>query len=367
MGFSFLDFLTLVGALGFFIYGMKVMSDGVQKAAGSRLRSILGSMTRNRYLGVFTGFLITCLIQSSSATTVMIVSFANAGLLTLMESIAVIMGANIGTTITAWLIAFFGFKISISSIALPIIAIGFPMMFSKKAMFRSIAEVFIGFALLFLGLDALKNAVPDLNQNPEVLDFLAKFGGYGILTTLFFVLIGSVVTVIVQSSSAAMALTLTLLFNDVITFEVAAALVLGENIGTTITANAAAMVANVHAKRAARAHFIFNLAGVFWMVLLFPYFLDLIDYMWQPAQNFLSKAIPDIGKSQSELKLSLFHTVFNLINTILMIGLIPYIAKVVVKLVPSKGLEDETFTLEDRKSTRLNSSHVRISYAVFCL
>jgi|SRR5690554_3450852 len=346
MEFSFLDLLTLLGALGFFIYGMKVMSEGIQRTAGSKLRDILSGMTSNRYLGVFTGFMITCLVQSSSATTVMVVSFANAGLLTLVESIGVIMGANIGTTITAWLIAFFGFKISISSIALPIIAIGFPMMFSKKAMFRSIAEVFIGFALLFLGLDALKNAVPDLNQNPEVLDFLAKFGGYGILTTLFFVLIGSVVTVIVQSSSAAMALTLTLLFNDVITFEVAAALVLGENIGTTITANAAAMVANVHAKRAARAHFIFNLAGVFWMVLLFPYFLDLIDYMWQPAQNFLSKAIPDIGKSQSELKLSLFHTVFNLINTILMIGLIPYIAKVVVKLVPSKGLEDETFTLE---------------------
>src|SRR5690554_83237 len=346
MGFSFLDFLTLVGALGFFIYGMKVMSDGVQKAAGSRLRSILGSMTRNRYLGVFTGFLITCLIQSSSATTVMIVSFANAGLLTLMESIAVIMGANIGTTVSAWLISVFGFKFNISAIALPIIAIGFPMMFSKKAIFRSTAEVFIGFALLFLGLDALKNSIPDLNQNPEVLNFLSEYAGRGIVTTLLFVLVGTLVTIIVQSSSAAMALTLTLLFNDIISYEIAAAMVLGENIGTTITANLAAMVANVHAKRAARAHFIFNLMGVLWMLAFFSYFLDLVDYLWQPLEKIFTTIIPEVRESQSELKLSLFHTVFNVINTALMVGFIPYIAKIVTLMVPSRGVEDEAYTLE---------------------
>lgn len=346
MNFTFLDFLTLFGALGFFIYGMKVMSDGIQKTAGSKLRQILSSMTKNRYLGVFTGFLITCLVQSSSATTVMVVSFANAGLLSLVESISVIMGANIGTTITAWLIAFFGFKIKISAFALPIIAIGFPLMFAKKSTFRSLAEVLIGFALLFLGLDALKNAVPDLNENPEVLEFLTGFTGYGTMTTILFVLVGTIITIIVQSSSAAMALTLTLLFNQVITFEMAAAMVLGENIGTTITANLAAIVANVHAKRAARAHLIFNVVGVSWLVIIFPFFLDFIAYLWEPAQKFLATIIPDISQSKSELQLSLFHSVFNIINTLIMILFIPNIAKLVTRIVPSKGIEDEAYHLE---------------------
>lgn len=346
MNFGLLESLNLLGALGFFIFGMKIMSEGIQKAAGNKLRQILSSMTRNRFLGVFTGFLITLLIQSSSATTVMVVSFANAGLLSLVESIGVIMGANIGTTVTAWLIAFFGFKIKISSFALPIIAIGFPMMFAKKSTLKSVAEVLIGFALLFLGLDALKNSVPDLNQNPEVLSFLATFTDYGILSTILFVLVGTIITIIIQSSSAAMALTLTLLYTDVITFEVAAAMVLGENIGTTITANLAAIVANVHAKRAARAHLIFNVVGVIWMILLFPFFIDLVKWLWVPFQNGLTAAIPDIGSSQEELQLSLFHTVFNIINTLLMVGFVPLIARVVTKMVPSKGDMDEEFHLE---------------------
>jgi phosphate:Na+ symporter len=346
MEFGFLDLLELLGALGFFIYGMKVMSDGIQRTAGSKLRDILRGMTRNSYLGVFTGFIITCLVQSSSATTVMVVSFANAGLLSLVESIGVIMGANIGTTITAWLIAFFGFKVKISAFALPIIAIGFPMMFAKRSTTRYFSEVLIGFALLFLGLDALKSAVPDLNQNPEFLEFLAQFTNYGILSTLIFVTVGTIITIVVQSSSAAMALTLTLLFNEVITFEIAAAMVLGENIGTTITANLAALVANVHAKRAARAHLIFNLIGVTWLVLLFPFFLDFIEYLWTPAQNFLQSMIPDLDKSQSELQLSLFHSVFNVTNTLLMLGFIPLIAKFVTKIVPSRGIEDEAYNLE---------------------
>ncbi|NBG65155.1 Na/Pi cotransporter family protein [Acidiluteibacter ferrifornacis] len=346
MDFGLLESLNLLGALGFFIFGMKIMSEGIQKAAGNKLRQILSSMTRNRFLGVFTGFLITLLIQSSSATTVMVVSFANAGLLSLVESIGVIMGANIGTTVTAWLIAFFGFKIKISSFALPIIAIGFPMMFAKKSTLKSVAEVLIGFALLFLGLDALKNSVPDLNQNPEVLSFLATFTDYGILSTILFVLVGTIITIIIQSSSAAMALTLTLLYTDVITFEVAAAMVLGENIGTTITANLAAIVANVHAKRAARAHLIFNVVGVIWMILLFSFFIDLVKWLWVPFQNGLTAAIPDIGSSQEELQLSLFHTVFNIINTLLMVGFVPLIARVVTKMVPSKGDMDEEFHLE---------------------
>lgn len=346
MNFGLLESLNLLGALGFFIFGMKIMSEGIQKAAGNKLRQILSSMTRNRFLGVFTGFLITLLIQSSSATTVMVVSFANAGLLNLVESIGVIMGANIGTTVTAWLIAFFGFKIKISSFALPIIAVGFPMMFAKRGTIKSFAEVLIGFALLFLGLDALKSAVPDLNQNPEVLSFLATFTDYGIFSTMLFVLVGTIITIIIQSSSAAMALTLTLLYTDVISFEIAAAMVMGENIGTTITANLAAIVANVHAKRAARAHLIFNVVGVIWMTLAFPFFIDFIRWLWIPFQEGLASAVPDISGSQEELQLSLFHTVFNILNTLLMVGFVPLIAKVVIKMVPSKGDVDEEFHLE---------------------
>ncbi len=346
MEFGLLESLNLLGALGFFIFGMKIMSEGIQKAAGNKLRQILSSMTRNRVLGVFTGFLITLLIQSSSATTVMVVSFANAGLLSLVESIGVIMGANIGTTVTAWLISFFGFKIKISSFALPIIAVGFPMMFAKRGTLKSFAEVLIGFALLFLGLDALKSAVPDLNQNPEALTFLATFTDYGILSTILFILVGTLITIIIQSSSAAMALTLTLLYTDVITFEIAAAMVLGENIGTTITANLAAIVANVHAKRAARAHLIFNVVGVIWMTLTFPFFINLIKWLWIPFQEGLTSIVPDISGSQEELQLSLFHTVFNIINTLLMVGFVPMIARIVTKMVPSKGDMDEEFHLE---------------------
>ena len=208
MNFGIFELLKLIGALGFFIYGMKVMSDGIQKAGGSKMRQILGGMTSNRYFGVLTGFLITALLQSSSATTVMIVSFVNAGLLSLVESIGVIMGANIGTTVTAWLISLLGFKVKISAIALPIIAIGFPMMFSSRSSIKSWAEVFIGFALLFMGLDELKNAVPNLKENPEFLSFLSSYANMGMLSTIIFIGVGTILTLVVQSSSAAMALTL---------------------------------------------------------------------------------------------------------------------------------------------------------------
>jgi phosphate:Na+ symporter len=246
MKFGIFELLNLIGALGFFIFGMKVMSDGIQKVAGSKMRSILSKMTSNRFLGVATGFMITALLQSSSATTVMIVSFVNAGLLTLVESIGVIMGANVGTTITAWLISLLGFKVKISAIALPIIAIGFPMMFSSKSSIKSWAEVLIGFALLFMGLDELKHAVPNLKENPEFLGFLASYADMGIFSTLLFIGVGTILTLVVQSSSAAMALTLVMCYEGYIPFELAAAMVLGENIGTTITANLAAMVGNVH-------------------------------------------------------------------------------------------------------------------------
>lgn len=346
MAFGFVDFLQLVGALGFFIYGMKVMSDGIQKVAGSKMRDILAAMTSNRFFGLLTGFLVTTLVQSSSATTVMIVSFVNAGLLSLVESIGVIMGANIGTTVTAWLISILGFKVKISALALPIIAVGFPMLFSSRDKINSWAHVLIGFALLFMGLDELKNSVPDLKSNPEMLSFLQNYADLGYLSTFIFIIVGTVLTLIVQSSSAAMALTLVMCYEGWIPFELAAAMVLGENIGTTITANLAALVGNVHAKRAAGAHFVFNVFGVMWMFILFPLFLKGISYyMGNFMGMFPSKESALYNPEHIPIALSMFHTSFNVLNVAILIWFVPFIAKTVIRVIPSKG-DDEDFRLE---------------------
>ena len=342
MEFGFFEFLNLIGSLGFFIYGMKVMSEGIQKVAGTKMRQILRSMTSNRFKGVLTGFALTALVQSSSATTVLVVSFVNAGLLALVESIGVIMGANIGTTVTAWLISIIGFKVNISSYALPIIAIGFPLLFMSKSKSKSWAEVLIGFALLFIGLSYLKDSVPDLKSNPEILEFLAQYTDLGLLSPIIFVGIGTLITVTVQSSSAAMALTLVMANNGWIPFELAAAMVLGENIGTTITANLAALVANIHAKRAAAAHFIFNIFGVVWIILLMPFFLGFINsYMISTGWDS-----PFSDPESIPIALSIFHTAFNIINTLLLIGFVGFIAKTVIRMIPSKGEDDEEFHLE---------------------
>ena len=342
MEFTFFDTLRLIGALGFFIYGMKVMSDGIQKTAGTGLRRILGTMTKNRFFGVMTGFFVTALLQSSSATTVMTVSFVNAGLLSLVESAGVMMGANIGTTVTAWLISIFGFKVKIATIALPIIAIGFPLMFSKKSQTKSMGEFIIGFALLFLGLDELKSSVPDLKSNPEILAFLSGYTDMGILSTLMFIGIGTIMTIVVQSSSAAMALTLVMCHNGWIPLESAAAMVLGENIGTTITAELASLVGNVFAKRSARIHSMFNIIGVTWMIFMLPVFLNMIASLMvgmgldSPFSN--PEAIP--------IALSYFHTAFNLTNVLLLIWFVPYLVSFATKTVTSKGEFDEEFHLE---------------------
>lgn len=340
MNYGLLDFLSLIGALGFFIYGMKIMSDGIQKVAGSRLRQILAKMTSNRFFGVMTGFLITCLIQSSSATTVMVVSFVNAGLLSLIESIGVIMGANIGTTITAWLISIFGFKVKIADFSLVIIGVSFPLLFAKNNNLKNLAETFIGFALLFMGLDALKNSVPDLQSHPEALEFLkgfsyedkSYFGKVG--TTILFVVIGTIVTIVVQSSSAAMALTLVMTNQGWIPFPLAASMVLGENIGTTITANLAALVANTNAKRAARAHVIFNVFGVSWMVLTIPFFITGIN--WYMQKNGLGSPLETA--ESVPIGLSIFHSVFNIMNVLILIWFARFIANTVVKLVKEKKI-----------------------------
>lgn len=341
MTFGLYDALTLIGSLGFFIYGMKIMSEGIQKVAGARMRQILRVMTSNRFYGVITGFVLTSLVQSSSATTVMVVSFVNAGLLSLVESIGVIMGANIGTTITGWIISILGLKVKLADMALPIIALGFPLLFASRNRLKSWGEVIIGFALLFMGLEALKSAVPDIKSNPEILSFLSNYTDLGIFSTFIFIGIGTILTVVVQSSSATMAITILMANEGWVPFDIAAAMILGENIGTTITANLAALVANSHAKRAARAHFIFNIFGVIWMLIAFPLFLRAIDsYMVSSGYNS-----PFSDALSIPIGLSIFHTAFNIINVVALIGFVGLISRVVTKMVKVKSDEQE-FGLE---------------------
>ena len=353
-----LQIFTLLGALGMFLYGMNLMSSGLQKAAGDRLRSFLSAMTSNPFKGVLTGLGITSVIQSSSATTVMVVSFVNAGLLTLAQSISVIMGANIGTTVTAWLVSWLGFKADISILAVPLMALGFVLSISKKGKRRNISELIVGFSLLFLGLSLMKNSVPDLSSTPEVLSFIEGWQGYGFGSVLIFLLFGTVLTLVLQSSSATMALTLIMLNMGWIRFDMACAMVLGENIGTTITANIAAAVGNSSAKRAALAHTVFNLFGVIWALALFPYFLKLIGLITAgifgipnpAAEGFeviVEKGVQSDTQTSALYGLSMLHTLFNTINTFILIWFVPVIEKIVCAVIKeSKNKEDEVFRLK---------------------
>ncbi|MFA6794486.1 MAG: Na/Pi cotransporter family protein [Proteiniphilum sp.] len=382
MDYGLIDFLKLVGSLGLFLYGMKIMSEGLQKLAGNKLRNVLSAMTKNRIMGVLTGVMITALIQSSSATSVMVVSFVNAGLLSLIQSIGVIMGANIGTTVTAWMISFFGFgKFSISALAIPLMGLALPLIFSSKSRNKSMGEFIFGFSFLFMGLDFLQNSMPDLQNNPEVLAFVQNFTGMGIISTLFFLMVGSVMTVIVQSSSATVAITLIMATKGWIDFPSAAAMIMGENIGTTITANLAAIPANISAKRAAFSHLMFNVFGVLWMLLVFKHFVHLIDNIVpsfagvHPSgiTEFITSLSPEVYTQittlpQSELSpelaalqdkyltyqsatsygLSLFHTLFNICNVSLMIWFVKLYEKICLRVIrPKKGEEeDEEFVLQ---------------------
>jgi phosphate:Na+ symporter len=359
MNYSFLDFLTLVGSLGLFLFGMKLMSEGLQKVAGDKMRSILAAMTSTRLTGVLTGFLITAVIQSSSATTVMIVSFVNAGLLSLTQSIGVIMGANIGTTITAWIISLLGFKVNISALSIPLIGIGFPLLFSKKNVFKSWGEVIIGFSFLFMGLDFLKDSVPDIKSNPQILEFLSQYTELGFLSVIIFLLIGTLLTIVIQSSSATMALTLVMCNNGWIPFDLAAAMVLGENIGTTITANIAAIIANVSAKRAARAHFIFNVFGVIWMLLIYRLFLNAVDYIVVHSDGVSPFESP-LG---IPIALSIFHSSFNILNVIILVWFAPLIVNIVTKITPEKKGVDEEFRLQHIQTGLLSTSELSILQA----
>ncbi|WP_420187828.1 Na/Pi cotransporter family protein [Bacteroides pyogenes] len=335
MEYSFYDFLKLIGSLGLFLYGMKIMSEGLQKVAGDRLRGILTAMTTNRVTGVFTGVLITALIQSSSATTVMVVSFVNAGLLTLAQSISVIMGANIGTTVTAWIISVFGFKVDMGAFALPLLAIALPLIFSGKSNRKSIGEFIFGFSFLFMGLSYLKTNAPDLNANPDMLAFVQNYTDMGFMSILLFLFIGTILTMIVQASAATMAITLIMCANGWISLELGAALVLGENIGTTITANLAALTANSQAKRAALAHFVFNVFGVIWVLAIFHPFMQLVNWI---VDNFFSTADPQVSISY---KLSAFHSIFNICNVCLLIWGVKLIERTVCAIIRPKEEDEE--------------------------
>lgn len=320
-----LTILQIAGSLGLFLYGMKVMSSGIQRTAGEKLQKVLRFMTANRFAAVATGFLVTGLVQSSSATTVMVVGFVNAGLLTLRQAIGVIMGANIGTTVTGWIVAILGFKVKIAIIALPAIGFGLPLRLSQKLGKQDLGEALTGFGLLFLGLDFLKKSVPDIQNNPEVLQFLSRFTDLGFLSFIIFVAVGTLLTIIVQSSSAAMAITLTMAYQGWIDFPTAAAIVLGENIGTTATAFIASIGTGVNARRTSRAHTLFNLAGVFWMAFLFKPFLRLVDLI-----------VPGSTIGEATAHLAMFHTLFNVVNTFIFIGFIKQLEFLIKKISKAK-------------------------------
>tara|TARA_R100001143_G_scaffold52289_1_gene47234 strand:- start:9687 stop:11423 length:1737 start_codon:yes stop_codon:yes gene_type:complete len=365
MSYTFFDFLQLIGALGIFIYGMKIFSDGLQKVAGNKLRAILKGMTKNRFTGILTGFGATTITQSSSTTTVMVVSFVNAGLITFVESTGVIMGANIGTTVTAWMVSIFGFQMQITPFAVSLIGIFFPFLFIGKETLRNTAEAIIGFGILFIGLDFIKGAVPDIRDNPEMFAVLDSFTEFGLISILIFIAVGTILTLLTQSSSASTTITLVMLFQGWIDFPIAAAMILGENIGTTVTANIAAIIGNVHAKRAARFHFMFNVIGVVWMLFLINPFLIGIDMV---IQNF----VPDVGsvfddsqeaRAAATLGLSLFHTTFNVLNVVLLFAFVPAIIRLVERMQKDKDDSDHAFRLQYISGGLMSSPELSIAQA----
>ena len=395
MEYSIMDFLCLLGAVGLFLYGMKVMSEGLQKAAGDRLCNILSAMTRNRFAGLLTGCSITALIQSSSASTVMVVSFVNAGLMTLAQSIAVIMGANVGTTFTAWIISIFGFKVNISLMILPLIALAVVLLFTNRSKAKSIGEFLVGFSFLFMGLDMISSYVPDLQNNPEMFAYLREYASLGFRSVLLFTLVGLVVTAVIQSSAAMFAITLIMCSKGWISFDLACALVLGSNIGTTITPLLASMSGNVAAKRTAMGHLLFNVLGTLWCLCVFVPFAEFNSWLTESIGqgspdalygfvNDLEKTAPEVynhlfdnslpaghpalatvAKMQMSVSfgLSIFHTTFNIVNVMVMIWMTKLYVRIVEFLVPSKHRDDDEFTLKFISRGLLNASELNIAQA----
>ena len=367
-----LQIFTLLGALGMFLYGMNLMSSGLQKAAGERLRGFLSAMTSNPLKGVLTGLGITTIIQSSSATTVMVVSFVNAGLLTLAQAIGVIMGANIGTTVTAWMVSWLGFKADISILAVPLMLFGFLFSNSKKDKRKNLGELIVGFSLLFLGLSFMKDSVPDLRETPQVLEFVSTWSSHGFGSVLLFLAFGTILTLVLQSSSATMAITLIMLSMGWIPFNMACAMVLGENIGTTITANIAASVGNTQAKRAAMSHTIFNVFGVVWALILFKPFLQLVGVITEnlfglpnpAAEGFVVTDSTSPEGTAALYGLSMLHTLFNLTNTLLLVWFTKWIAQAVSWIIRApKNQEKEVFRLKYISAGPLGTPELSVEQA----
>lgn len=361
--------LIALGSLGVFLYGMKLMSDSLQKVAGNRMRTILAKMTDRPLRGILTGTFVTAAIQSSSATTVMVVSFVNAGLLSLAGAIAVIMGANIGTTVTAWIISLFGLGESASGVfdfPLLAVALSLPFMWAKKDKLKSVSEFIVGFAFLLIGLKFLQGSMPNLEEYPALLEGLARLSDYGVLSILLFIMVGAAVTCVVQASAAVMAITLVMCYNGWIGLDLAVALVMGQNIGTTITANLAAMVANTMAKKAARAHLVFNVLGVLIALLVFSPLMSLISKITMAvvgADPYLTPSDMGYKPTAIPMALSIFHTFFNVGNTLILAWFIPQIIKIVNWMVKSNDDDDEIFKLKYIPSHFMNTSELDIESA----
>ncbi len=384
MNYSIIDFLSLLGAVCLFLYGMKVMSEGLQKVAGDRLRNILGIMTKNRVTGVITGVLITALIQSSSASTVMVVSFVNAGLMSLGQAMAVIFGANVGTTVTTWIISAFSFEVNISDYSLLLLAIGVPMLFMKKSFYKSLGEFLIGFCFLFMGLDLISQYVPNLQQNPSMLEFLTKYTTMGYGSVLIFFAIGIVVTMVAQSSAATFAITLIMCSQGWITYELGCAIILGGNIGTTITPVLASLSGNLAAKRTAMGHVLFNVLGSIIVLIIFQPFVALVADItqWLEGTNpmtitaaeeasmadttLLNPAGGLTAKAQASMAfaLAMFPTVFNTCNLLIMIWFTKIYVKIVCWIMPARHKEsDEEFSLKFIGRGMLGTSELNITQA----
>lgn len=384
MNYSIIDFLSLLGAVCLFLYGMKVMSEGLQKVAGDRLRNILGIMTKNRVTGVLTGIAITALIQSSSASTVMVVSFVNAGLMSLQQAMAVIFGANVGTTATTWIISAFSFEVNISDYSILILAAGVPLMFLKNSTYKSAGEFLVGFCFLFMGLDLISEYVPNLEENPEMLSFMVGYTSMGFLSVLIFFALGIVVTMVAQSSAATFAITLIMCSQGWISFSLGCAIILGGNIGTTITPILASLSGNIAAKRTAMGHLLFNLFGSIVVLAIFYPFVDLVA----DITRFFCGINPlDISEAQEAgmrgttllngkggftavaqgciaFGLAMFPTVFNACNLLIMIWFTKLYVRVVTWMVPThRKEEEEEFSLKYIGHGLLSASELNITQA----
>ena len=355
--------LTLLGAIGLFLLGMKMMSEGLQKLAGDRMRSIFAAMISTPLSRIFTGLFVTAAIQSSTATTVMIVSFVNAGLLTLTQAIGVIMGANLGTSLTAWIVSILGFKADLSALTLPIISIGFFFVMLKSSTKKNIGVFIMGFALFFMGLSFLKASISDISQCPVAFSFLQNFANFGYLSVFLFVIIGAIVTTVIQSSTAVMVLTMVMCGNGWLPFDLACAMILGETLGTTLTANLAAMAGGISAKRTARAHLIFNVFGLVWMLVLFFPFVRFITYLIGEFGGSINPATGWPAIVSIPIALSLFHTLFHIANTLIQVWFTPQIVTVVTKMVKQPKQGKEVFRLRYISNSLLSTAELSLEEA----